>query len=202
MKLYYKPGACSLASHILLEEINADFEVESVNTDTGMTETGGDYTKINPKKYVPALFLREDMIITEGPAILQYLADLEPNSEMLPPSGSESRAKVIEHLTYISSELHKAFGPLFRPGIDEIAKAHAKSDVRKKLLYCNEIFSDGRNYLVDNKVSIADIYLFVVCNWCNFVDISLEETPYVYSFISRMMERVAVRAAMKTEGLL
>jgi glutathione S-transferase len=201
MKLYYKPGACSLASHILLKEINEDFEIESVNTNTGVTETGDDYTKINPKRYVPALVLRKDMVITEGPAILQYLADLAPKSEMLPPLGSESRAKVIEHLTYVSSELHKAFGPLFNPAIDETTKAQAKIVASKKLEYFNQIFSDGRDYLVDNKVSIADLYLFVVSNWCNFVAISLDETPHLSRFVSRIANRPSSLAAMTAEGL-
>ena len=171
-----------MVSHILLKEIDADFEIESVNTSTGITETGDDYTKINPKGYVPALALRKDMVITEGPAILQYLADLTPKSQMLPSLGSESRVKVIEHLTYVSSELHKAFSPLFNPATDETTKAQAKIEVSEKLEYFNQLFSDGRDYLVDNKVSIADLYLFVVCNWCNFVGISLEETPHLSSF--------------------
>lgn len=201
MKLYYKPGACSLASHILLKEINAEFEIESVNTNTGMTEKGDDYTQINPKGYVPALVLRKDMVITEGPAILQYLADLAPKSEMLPSLGSESRAKVIEHLTYVSSELHKAFSPLFNPATDEATKAEAKIGVSKKLEYFNQIFSDGRDYLVDNKVTIADLYLFVVCNWCNFVGISLEETRHLSRFVSQMANRPSSLEAMKAEGL-
>jgi len=201
MKLYYKPGACSLASHILLKEIDAYFEIESVNTSTGITETGDDYTKINPKGYVPALALRKDMVITEGPAILQYLADLTPKSQMLPSLGSESRVKVIEHLTYVSSELHKAFSPLFNPASDETTKAQAKIEVSEKLEYFNQLFSDGRDYLVDNKVSIADLYLFVVCNWCNFVGISLEETPHLSSFFSRMANRPSSLAAMQAEGL-
>jgi len=202
MKLYYKPGACSLASHILLREINANFELESVNTNTGITESGNDYTKINPKKYVPALALREDMVITEGPAILQYLADLAPDTEMLPVAGSESRAKVIEYLTYTSSELHKAFGPLFSAAADESAKVQAKREVTEKLQYLNGIFSDGRHYLVDNKISIADLNMFVVCNWCNFVEIPLVETPHIASFVARMTKRPNTQAAMKAEGLL
>lgn len=202
MKLFYIPGSCSLASHILLKEINADFQIESVNSDTGLTETGTDYTKINPKKHVPALALREDMIITEGPAILQYLADLAPDAEMLPAAGSESRAKVIEHLTYTNSELHKAFGPLFNSASDEQTKILAKREVSQKLQYLDGLFSDGRHFLVDNKISIADLYMFVVCNWCNFVDISLEETPHMASFIARMAKRPATQLAMKAEGLL
>lgn len=202
MKLYYKSGACSLASHILLEEINADFEIESVNTITGITETGSDYTKINPKKYVPALSLREGMIITEGPAILQYLADLAPEAEMLPATGSESRSNVIEHLTYTSSELHKAFGPLFNPASDEATKTKAQREVIIKLQYLNGIFSDGRHFLVDNKISIADLYMFVVCNWCNFVDIPLADTPHIAGFVARMANRASTQAAMKAEGLL
>ena len=176
MKLYYKPGACSLASHILLHEIDADFEIESVNTETSITASGQDYTKINPKKYVPALLLRQDTIITEGPAILQYLADLKSTSEMLPVVGSEARAKVIEHLTYTSSELHNAFGPLFSDASDDVAKQNAKTEVIKKLHYLDNIFSDGRNFLVNNAISIADLYLFVVCNWCNFIGIPLDKT--------------------------
>lgn len=202
MKLYYKPGACSLASHILLREINADFEIESVNTDTCITATGSDYTIINPKKYVPTLALHEDIIITEGPAILQYLADLAPDTGMLPSAGSVARAKVIEHLTYTNSELHKAFGPLFSALADESAKAQAKRKVSKKLRYLNGIFSDGRHFLVENKISIADLYMFVVCNWCNFVEISLEDTPHIASFVTRMTKRSTTQAAMRAEGLL
>ncbi|WP_340677741.1 glutathione transferase GstA [Paraglaciecola sp.] len=202
MKLYYKPASCSLASHILLKEIEADFEIESVNTETSITESGSDYTQINPKKYVPALYLREDLIVTEGPAILQYLADLAPDFEMLPAVRSESRAKVIEHLTYTSSELHKAFSPFFNATADEATKAKAKNEVSKKLQYLDGIFSDGRHFLVDNKISIADLYMFVVCNWCNFVGISLEETPHVARFVERIAKRPATQEAMKAEGLL
>jgi len=202
MKLYYKPGACSLASHIVLKEMNADFKIEKVDTEKGLTESGEDFAKINVKGYVPALALSKDEIITEGPSILQYLADQSQQHELLPSIGNLSRTRVIEYLTYTNSELHKAFGPLFTPGVSDTTKNQAKAEVAEKLTYLQHIFSDDRDYLVDNKISIADIYLFVVCNWCGFVGISLDNLPHIASFVKRMAQRPAVKSAMHAEGLL
>jgi glutathione S-transferase len=118
MKLYYKPGACSLASHIILREIGEDFEIEKVDTNTKKTETGADYLKINPKGYVPLLQLDGGETITEGVAILQYLADQHPEAGLVPESGTLERARLHEHLNYIAAELHKSFSPFFAPSIN------------------------------------------------------------------------------------
>ncbi len=114
MKLFYKPGACSLASHIVLHEIGQAFEIEAVDTSEGKTAGGADYLAINPKGYVPALQMDDGGVLTEGPAILQFLSDTAPQAGLAPEAGNPSRAKVLEHLTYVASELHKSFGPLFR----------------------------------------------------------------------------------------
>jgi len=132
MKLYYKPGACSLASHIILKEIGCDFEIESVDTDMQVTESGVDFTKINPKGYVPVLGTNEGQFLSEGAAVLQYLADQNPHAELAPKPGTLERAHLQEHLNFISSELHKAFGPFFSQSASDEDKIIAKQNVKKK----------------------------------------------------------------------
>ncbi len=202
MRLFYKPGACSLASHIVLHEIGIPFEIERVDTEKGTTETGRNFREISPNGYVPALELDSGDILTEGASILQHLADQHPEKHLAPPAGTLSRTRVQEYLNYTASELHKAFGPLFSGTATDEDKADAKANVSRKLDYVEILLGDGRDYLVDERLSVADAYLFVVCNWCNFVGIDLTNWPNVQAYVQRVASRPATQAAMKAEGLL
>lgn len=202
MKLFYKPGACPLASHIALQEIGQPFEIASVDTATGRTAQGEDYRDINPKGYVPALQLDDGQILTEGPAILQFLADSAPAAGLAPEAGTLARARMQEQLTFVSSELHKAFGPLFRDGSTEAEKSAAREAVAAKFNHVEALLSDGRDYLVDDRFSVADAYLFVVANWANFTGIDLASWPNLTAFVARVSDRPATQAAMRAEGLI
>ena len=202
MKLYYKPGACSLASHVVLHEAGIAFDIEEVDTQAGRTISGADYTAINPKGYVPALELASGEVLTEGASILQYIADQHPESDLAPKAGTIARARLQEHLNYTASELHKAFGPFFSGTADEADKQAAGKAVARKFDYLNDILSDGRTYLLGDSFSVADAYLFVVANWSNFTGIDLKKWPAVAAFVERVAARPAAQAAMKAEGLL
>lgn len=201
MKLYIKPGSCSLASHIALHEVGATFDIDPVNFEVGQSESGIDYSTINPKGYVPALQLDTGEVLTEGASVLQYIADQNPNSGLAPSSGSIERARLQEYLNYTSSELHKAFSPLFAVGASDTDKENARKSVAKKLDYVNTLLKDKGTYLLGDKFSVADAYLFVVCNWANFVNIDLNTWPNIVLFSKRVSERSSVQAALKAEGL-
>ncbi|MBZ0331393.1 glutathione transferase GstA [Halomonas sp. ANAO-440] len=200
MKLFYKAGACSLASHIALREVGAEFQLEAVDTQRKMTETGTDYRSINPKGYVPALVIGSD-VLTEGAAILQFIADTHPLSNLAPDVGTIPRARLQEHLNYVASELHKAFGPFFRDDTTEKQKEYAAHAVATKFDYIETLLSDDRSYLLGDGFTVADAYLFVVANWANFVGIDLKSWPYLASFVERVAARPAVQDAMVAEGL-
>jgi len=202
MKLYYKPGACSLASHIILKEIGHDFEIESVDTDNQITESGDNFTKINPKGYVPALRLDDGKILTEGAAVLQYLADQNPEAGLAPESGTLERARLQEHLNYTSTELHKAFGPFFSPSASDEEKQSAKQNIGRKMDHFESIFDDGRNYLLGDNFSVADAYFFVVSSWAIPTGIGLDKWPGIADFSTRVAGREKVQNAMRAEGLL
>lgn len=202
MKLYFKPGACPLASHIALLEVGATFELEEVDTDAGQTKSGRDYKKINPKGYVPALELDSGEVLTEGASVLQYIADQHPESGLAPKTGTVGRARLHEHLNYTSSELHKAFNPFFSSTASDEDKAKAGVNVAAKFDYLNTVLADGRAYLLGDKFSVADAYMFAVSNWSNFVGIDLKKWPNVDAFVDRVANRPAAQAAMKAEGLL
>ncbi len=202
MKLYYKPGACSLASHIILKEIGHDFEIESVDTDNQITESGDNFSKINPKGYVPVLSLDDGNILTEGAAVLQYLADQNPEAGLAPEAGTLDRARLQEHLNYTSTELHKAFGPLFSPVASDEEKEVAKENVARKMDHFESIFNDGRTYILGNKFSVADAYFFVVSSWAVPTGIGLDQWPKIADFSRRVADREMVKSAMRAEGLL
>lgn len=203
MKLYYKPGACSLASHIALVETGADFALEKVDTATGKTATGGDFRAINPKGYVPALELDDGRVLTEGAAILQFIADQNPKAGLAPASGTFERAKLQEHLNYVASELHKSFGPFFSgQELDDAARDKSVKNVQAKMRHVEVALADGRSYLGGETFSVADAYLFVVSNWANFVGVPLDGVPNLKAFVTRVAGRTATQAAMKAEGLL
>ncbi|MEL6964408.1 MAG: glutathione transferase GstA [Pseudomonadota bacterium] len=202
MRLFYKPGACSLASHIVLHQLGIPFDIERVDTAKGRTETGRTFRDISANGYVPALELTSGDVLTEGAAILQYLADQHPEQRLVPTAGTLSRARVQEHLNFISSELHKAFSPLFSTQATDGDKARAVENVARRLDYIETILGDGRNYLVEDRFSVADAYLFVVCNWANVVGIDLAAWPHVQAFVARIAALPSAQAAMKAEGLI
>lgn len=202
MKLYYKPGACPLASHIILHELGETFEIDEVDTEAGRTKSGLDYQKINPKGYVPALELDSGEVLTEGASILQYIADQHPESGLTPKAGTVERARLNEYLSYVGAELHKAFSPLFSGTASGDDKKNARANVAKKFNYVDELLSDDRSYLLGDKFSVADAYLFVVSNWANFTEIDLKKWPNVAAFVERVSQRPAAQAAMKAEGLI
>ena len=202
MKLYYKPGACPLASHIALLEVGAAFELIEVDTDAGLTKSGQDYNKINPKGYVPALELDSGEVLTEGASILQYIADQYPQSDLAPVSGTIERARLHEHLNYTSSELHKAFNPFFSGIASDEDKVKAGANVASKFDYLNAVFADGRAYLLGDTFSVADAYMFAVSNWSGFVGIDLKKWPNVAAFVERVANRPTTQSAMKAEGLI
>lgn len=202
MKLFYKPGACSLASHIVLHEIGQAFDIEAVDTSEGKTAGGADFLAINPKGYVPALQMDDGGVLTEGPAILQFLSDTAPQAGLAPEAGNLSRAKVLEHLTYVASELHKSFGPLFRSASTDDQKDAARDLVGKKFDHIETLLSDGRDFLVDGAFSIADAHLFTISNWANFTGIDLANWPNLAAYVNRIAARPATQAAMRAEGLI
>jgi glutathione S-transferase len=197
MKLYYSPGACSLSPHIIALEAGIPLELVKVDTKTHKTESGEDFYKINPKGYVPALQLDSGTILTEGPAIDQYLADSKPGAHLLPASG-EDRYKVISWLGFINSEIHKSFSPLFGGGSDE-AKASAKASIVKRFDYVNGELA-GKAFLTGDTFTVADAYLFVMTTWAHHVRIDLP--PNLRGFFAEVSKRPAVHQAMKDEGLV
>lgn len=202
MKLYYKPGACSLASHIALREIGGPFEIEQVDTAAGRTAGGADFRAINPKGYVPVLELEDGQVLTEGAAVLQYIADRKPGSGLAPAAGTLERTRLQEQLNFVASELHKTFSPLFAKTTPADARKAAVAQVEKHLGHLEATLADGRPYLLGETFTVADAYAFVVAGWTKFVNVSLDPFPHVKAFVARVAARDAVQAALRAEGLL
>ncbi|POT57478.1 glutathione transferase GstA [Citrobacter amalonaticus] len=200
MKLFYKPGACSLASHITLRESGKDFTLVSVDLMKKRLENGDDFFAINPKGQVPALLLDEGTLLTEGVAIMQYLADAVADRQLLAPTGSISRYKTLEWLNYIATELHKGFTPLFRPDTPEEYKPTARAQLEKKLQYVNESLKDDQ-WICGQRFTIADAYLFTVLRWAQPVKLNMEGLSHIAAYMKRMAERPSVVAALKAEGI-
>ena len=201
MKLFYAPGACSLSPHIVLRELGLSFALEAVDLKTKKTESGADFTAINPKGYVPALQLDDGEVLTEGAAIVQYLADKHAPGTLAPVAGTVERARVNGHLNFISAELHKAFGPLFNPALTPEAREAAVANVGRKLNVVEEALADGRPYLTGPEFSVADAYLFVVLSWAPKLGVDLARWPHLGGFSQRVTARAAVQAAMAAERL-
>ena len=203
MRLYYKPGACSMASHIILNELGISFDLDKTDTEAGKTVSGEDFRWINPNGYVPVLITDDGDVITENPAVLQYLADQVPDAGLAPPNGTLERTRLQEALNFVSSELHNAFGPFFSgTDLDLDAKKKAESGVSRRVDHIERSFADGRAYLLGDAFTVADAYAFVVLNWTNFVGISLDAWPKTQAYVARVAARPAVVKAMVTEGLI
>jgi glutathione S-transferase len=202
MKLYYSTGACSLSPHIVLKEIGLPFEAIRVDLKTHRTEHGDDFYQTNPKGYVPILQLDNGQTLSEGPAIVQYLADLKPESKLAPAWGTMERYRLIELLNFISTELHKTIGTLFNPALGEDARAMFINRIESRLKDASELI-EGKDYLMGSQFTVADAYLFTVLNWLRFFKMDLSPRwPLLKAYSDRVAARPAVIAAMSAEGLI
>ena len=200
MKLYYAPGACSLSPHIISNELNLPVEFIKADMKTKQTENGEDYFTISPKGYVPALVLDDGTLMTEGPAIVQYLAESVEDTELLPAAKTKARYEAISILNFITSELHKSFSPLFNDKASDEVKAFFREKVKDRInMLAKEILGD-KEYLLGDHFTVCDAYAFTVLNWTNFVDIELPESLKAYQ--KRIAGRPAVQKSMREEGLI
>ena len=200
MKLYLAPGACSLSPHIALEEAGLSYETEAVNLKTKETATGLDYRTINPKGSVPALKLDDGQVLTEGPAIVQYIADRKPEAKLAPAAGSMERYRLQEWLNFISTELHKNFSPLFNPKAGDDWKQAARDLLTAKFTYVAGQLKD-KSYLMGEGFSIADGYLFTILRWAVAMKFDLNQWPVLPAYMERVKARPHVQAVLKAEGL-
>jgi glutathione S-transferase len=201
MKLYYSPGACSLSPHIVAEEAGIKLQYEKVDLKTKKLDGGEDYLAINPKGYVPALALDDGELLTEGPAIVQYLADRKPGSGLAPTAGTLPRYRLQEMLTYINSELHKNYGPLFNPATPAALREEKVAALKKRYSLLEQQLQ-GKKFLFGDQFTAADAYLFTVTNWAPKLKVDLSEFPNLQAFQQRVAARPAVQSALKSEGLL
>jgi glutathione S-transferase len=201
MKLYYSPGACSLSPHIVLHEAGLPFEAVRTDTKTKALPGGGDYFTINPLGYVPLLELDDGTRLTEGPAIVQYIADRVPERKLAPPNGTLERTRLQSWLNFIASEVHKSFAPLFNATMPEEAKAIFRDRLGNRFNHVEKHLAAGNDYLLGKDFSVADAYLFTVSNWASRVGIDLAPFPNVLAYRKRVGARPAVQTALKAEGL-
>lgn len=201
MKLYFSPGACSLSPHIVLLEAGLPYTLERVDLRSKLTSTGQDYRSINDKGYVPALETDSGLVLTEGPAIVQYLADLVPGKALAPAPGTSERYQLAGWLNFIGTELHKTYSPLFDPSVSDEVKAYARANLAKRYTYVNSKL-EGQDYLCGNRFSVADAYLFVITNWAGLVKFDLDGFPHLKAFQQRIGARPAVQQALRAEGLI
>ena len=199
MKLYYSPGACSLSPHIVARELGLDIALDRIDMKAKQTAGGADYLKVNPKGYVPALELDDGTVLTEGTAIVQYLADHHGGS-LAPANGTLARTRLQEILGYISTELHKSYSPLFSPTTPDSVREERKAYLQKRYGYVEQVLA-SQPYLLGADFSVADAYLFTITNWAGGVDLDLSSFPHLQAFQQRIGQRPAVQAAMAAEGL-
>jgi glutathione S-transferase len=200
MKLYFAPGACSLSPDIVLREAGLNFELEQVDLRTKKTKSGADFLKVNPKGQVPVLVTDDGKTLTEGPAIVQYIADQRPEAKLAPPCGSFDRSRLQEWLNFITSELHKSFSPLFAPNTPEEYKTIVKENLAKRFSVLDAYFADNE-YLMGSRFSVADAYAFVVISWAKPMKIDLTKWRNLTAYLERVAARPKVKEAMKAEGL-
>lgn len=201
MKLYYGPGSCALASHIVLEESGLKYEAESVSLKDKKTASGADYNSINPKGYVPCVKLATGELLTENTALLAYLGELNPDSGLIPPPGTMENFRVREWLGFISSEVHKVVSPLFRPTTPEATIAAQRELLGRRLAFVEKAIA-GRQFLTGDKFTVADSYLFVILSWFGRINVDFAPYPNLKAFHDRVKRRPAVVRAMTAEGLL
>jgi glutathione S-transferase len=200
MKLYYSPGACSLSPHIALYEAGLPFEAVLASTKTKKLLDGTDYLTINAKGYVPLLELDNGERLTEGPAIVQWIADQVPAKKLAPAAGTMARYRLMEWLNFVTSELHKSYSPLFNPGMPEEGKALYRARLMDRFKYVDQILAD-KDYLLGADFTVADAYLYVVTRWAPAVKLDLSGFKHLAAFAARVAARPAVQQAIKAEGL-
>jgi glutathione S-transferase len=201
MKLYYSPGACSLAPNIAMHEAGIPFELERVDNKAKTTKSGENFWDVNPKGVVPVLKLDDGQVLTEAVAILLYLAERKPEAGLLPKHGTMEYYRALEWLNFLSSEIHKQFTPLFKDGTPDAYKPVAKKNLIAAFDHIDKHLA-GKQFLVGDRLSIADIYLFVVSNWGRFQDIDIAQWPNVKALQTAIRARPGVQEAMKAEGLI
>lgn len=201
MRLYFSPGACSLSPHIILQEAELPYSLEKVDLRNKQTSAGVDFRTINPKGYVPALQLKDGSYLTEGVAIVQYLADLVPDKKLIPPAGTMERYRLLETLAFISTELHKNFSPLFVPGGPDDSKQIALNALKRRFAFVETQLA-STEFLCGHQFTVADAYLFVMLLWATNMKLPLADWPALHAFKTKIAERPAVRAAMLAEGLI
>jgi glutathione S-transferase len=201
MKLYFSPGACSLSPHIVAIEAGIPLELVKVDLSNKAVARKGDFWDINPKGYVPALLLDDGQVLTEGPAIVQYLADLAPASGLAPPAGSFERVRLQEALNYLTAEIHKSYSPLFNPAVLPAVREERLAYLARRYALIDRQL-EGRQYLVGDRFSVADAYLFTLTRWARGVKLDLSGLPNVEAFQKRVGSRKAVLQALRAEGLL
>lgn len=201
MKLYLKPGACSFSSHLVLEESGLAYDTEVVDLATKRTASGVDFYTVNPKGYVPALVLDSGDLLTEGPAIVQYIADLVPHKALAPANGTLARYQVQGWLTFIGTELHRNHSAFFNPTAKDDWKNASRANLERRLAYVEAHFADGRAYLMGEAFCVADAYLFTVLRWMPVTGLDPSRWPHLQAFKARMALRPAVQAVLQAEGL-
>ncbi|NBJ12520.1 glutathione transferase GstA [Microvirga arsenatis] len=201
MKLYYYPGACSLAPHIVAREAGIDLSLEKVDLATRTTEAGANYAAINPKGYVPALGLQDGSVLTEAGAIIQYLAHSQPAAGLAPAHGTMEHYRLLEWIGFISTEIHKGFGPLWNPATPDAVKAAAKERLATRFAHLDGSLAK-QPFLMGDRFTIADAYLFTVVNWTNFHGIDISPFVNLQAFQARVAARPSVQKALEVEGLL
>lgn len=201
LKLYYMPGACSLASHIALREAGLQFETVKVDGRNKTTASGENYLDVTPKGYVPALRFDDGAVLTEGTAILPWIADRNAASGLAPAAGTLARYRLHEWLGYINSEVHKGFGPFFNPAATDAMKQAAAETLKKRLGYIESQLG-GKSFLLGEQFTVADCYLFTILGWLRYAGLELSQWPALQAYHARIAARPAVIAAMKAEGLI
>ena len=200
MKLYYAPGACSLSPHIVAREAGVAIELVRVDNKAKKTETGADFWQVNPKGQVPVLALDDGSTLTEGPAIVQYIAE-KAQSKLMPAAGTPERYRVLEWLNFVTSEIHKSFTPLFKPNTPDAYKPIAKENLAARFSYVDQQLA-GKQYLLGDQFTVADAYLFTVLRWSSLQQIDLSRYPNIGAFMGRVAARPKVQEALQAEGLL
>jgi glutathione S-transferase len=201
MKLYYAPGACSLSPHIVTRELGIPVELKKVNTKDKTMEGGGDFWKVNARGYVPVLELDNGQVLTEGPAIVQYLADQKPDAGLAPRNGTFERYRLQEWLNFLTSEVHKQFSPLFKPNTPDDYKSIAKQNIATRFDWLDKQL-EGKDYLMGKQFTVADAYLFVLLNWTRPTQIDLSKWPNLGAYQKCVAARPKVKEALQAEGLL
>jgi glutathione S-transferase len=200
MKLYYAPDTCSLSPHIVLRELGLPFTLVRVNNQTKRTADGGDFLAVNPKGYVAALEREDGQVLTEGPAIVQYLADLKPEAGLAPPNGSWQRSRLQEWLNFIGTEIHGGFGPLFNRELPDVARQWWQARLERRLAYVADALR-AQPYLLEDGFGVADAYLYTVLRWAVFFDMDLQRWPAIPPYMARIALRPSVRAALAAEAV-